>query len=72
MQSPTCLRELSTARKLGKPLVVVRDADPQHGGLSAAAFRAEVALFSARKEAALRDDDVAALQASGASERVPC
>ena len=61
MQSPTCLRELATARKLGKPLVVLREADPRHGGLSAAALRAEVALFSARKGAALRDE-VAALK----------
>ena len=55
--SPQCLRELKAAYQGGKPLIVVREADPHYGGLSASAFRAEVALYVARKGSWLSEED---------------
>ena len=46
--SRKCMHELTTARRLRKPLIVVREADSQHGGLSAKAFESEVELHLAR------------------------
>ena len=60
--SPQCLLELRTAYEQRKPLLIVREADPNYGGLSAAAFRAEVNLFLARKGSWLSDVEHAAVQ----------
>ena len=46
--SRKCMHELTTAWRLQKPLIVVREADSQHGGLSAKAFESEVEMYVAR------------------------
>ena len=46
--SRKCMLELTTAWRLRKPLIAVREPDTRHGGLSAKAFEAEVELYVAR------------------------
>jgi len=60
--SPQCLLELRTVYEKRKPLIIVREADPNYGGLSAAGFRAEVNLFLARKGSWLSAEEHAAVQ----------
>ena len=59
--TPKCLHELTTAWRLGKPLLVLRETDPRYGGLSAAAMRAEIELFISRKGKLLPDDELQAI-----------
>lgn len=59
--TPKCLHELTTAWRLGKPLLVLRETDARYGGLSAAAMRAEIELFLSRKIKLLPDDELAAI-----------
>ena len=72
--SRKCMHELTTAWRLQKPLIVVREADSQHGGLSAKAFESEVEMYVARHlkgsdHVKLSDDEQSALAwlQSGAS-----
>ena len=60
--SPQCLLELKAAYARRKPLIIVREAEPNYGGLSASAFRAEVALFVARKGSWLSAEEHAAIE----------
>ena len=53
--------ELTTARRLRKPLIVVRETDVRYGGLSARAFEAEVKLHVARHLSGMNEDEQAAL-----------
>ena len=53
--------ELTTARRLQKPLIVVRETDVRYGGLSARAFEAEVKLHVARHLSGMNEDEQAAL-----------
>ena len=53
--------ELTTARRLQKPLIVVRETDVRYGGLSAWAFEAEVKLHVARHLSGMNEDEQAAL-----------
>ena len=46
--SHKCMLELTTAWRMRKPLIVVREADSLHGGLSAKAFESEVEMYVAR------------------------
>ena len=46
--SRKCMLGLRTARRLRKPIVVLREADVRYGGLSASAFAEEVTLYVAR------------------------
>ena len=60
--SESSLRELTAAWREGKPLVVVREVDPNHGGISASAFREAVALLLARNGARRPEGTTAAVQ----------
>ena len=53
--------ELTTARRLQKPLIVVRETDVRYGGLSARAFEAAVKLHVARHLSGMNEDEQAAL-----------
>ena len=46
--SRKCMLGLLTAWRLRKPIVVLREADVRHGGLSARGFAEEVVLYVAR------------------------
>ena len=46
--SRKCMHELTTAWRLQKPLIVVREADSRYGGLSAKDFEAEVEIYLSR------------------------
>ena len=72
--SHKCMLELTTAWRMRKPLIVVREADSLHGGLSAKAFESEVEMYVARHlkgsdHVKLSDDEQSALAwlQSGAS-----
>ena len=53
--------ELTTARRLQKPLIVVRETDVRYGGLSARAFEVAVKLHVARHLSGMNEDEQAAL-----------
>ena len=53
--------ELTTAWRLRKPLIVVREADVRYGGLSAKAFEAEGELHVARHLKGMNEEEQAAL-----------
>ena len=64
--SHKCMLELTTAWRMRKPLIVVREADSLHGGLSAKAFESEVEMYVARHlkgsdHVKLSDDEQSAL-----------
>ena len=64
--TPKCMLELTTAWRMRKPLIVVREADSLHGGLSAKAFESEVEMYVARHlkgsdHVKLSDDEQSAL-----------
>ena len=41
LRSTNCLREVRAAREMGKPLVLVHEADPDKGGCTLAELRSE-------------------------------
>ena len=53
--------ELTTAWRLRKPLIVLREVDPRYGGLSAKAFEAEVELHVTRHLRGMNEEEQAAL-----------
>lgn len=53
--------ELTTARRLRKPLIVVREADSRYGGLSAKTFEAELGLWMERHLRGMNVEEQAAL-----------
>ena len=59
--SPKCMLGLLTAWRLRKPIVVLREADVRHGGLSARAFAAEVALYVARYGKGMSEEEQGAI-----------
>ena len=61
VSSRKCMLELTTAWRLRKPLIVVRQPDGLDGGLSAKHFEAEVALHVSRHLRGMTNEEKAAL-----------
>ena len=61
VSSRKCMLELTTAWRLRKPLIVVRQPDGLDGGLSAKNFEAEVALHVSRHLRGMTNEEKAAL-----------
>ena len=59
--SRKCMLGLLTAWRLGKPIVVLREADVRYGGLSARGFAEEVALYVARYGKGMSEEEHASI-----------